>query len=171
MSKAEQGLQANQERYQTIPRVLVFIHNGDDILLIKGAPTKRIWANRYNGIGGHVEADEDIYTAAQRETLEETGLEVTNLRLRGIVNIDVGEATGIMLFVFTARSDRRQTVSSAEGTLVWVPQAELPRTDLVEDVPILLERLAKTREDAPPFFARYDYDQQERLRITFAESS
>ena len=171
MNKTDQGLQASQKRYQTIPRVLVFVYHRGDVLLIKGAPTKRIWANRYNGIGGHVEASEDVYTAAKRETLEETGLEVRGLRLRGIVNIDVGAATGIMLFVFTACSDRRQTISSAEGTLEWVPQAQLSQYDLVEDVPILLERLTRTAEDEPPFFARYDYDQQERLRITFAELS
>ena len=171
LKKADQGLQASQKRYHTIPRVLIFVHNRDDILLIKGAPTKRIWANRYNGVGGHVEADEDVYTAARRETLEETGLEVHNLRLRGIVNINVGEATGIMLFVFTAHSDKRQTLPSGEGTLEWVSRAQLPEYDLVEDVPILLERLAQTDDDAPPFFARYDYDQQERLRIKFAELS
>jgi 8-oxo-dGTP diphosphatase len=170
MKKADQGLQASQARYQVIPRVLIFVTNRDDVLLIKGAPTKRIWANRYNGVGGHVEAAEDVYTAAQRETLEETGLKVRALRLRGIVNIDVGKATGIMLFVFTAHSDTRQTLPSVEGTLEWVPLAELPEYDLVEDVPILLERLAQTSDDAPPFFARYDYDPQEQLRITFAEA-
>jgi 8-oxo-dGTP diphosphatase len=171
LKKADQGLQASQQRYHTIPRVLIFVRNGDDILLIKGAPDKRLWANRYNGIGGHVEADEDVYTAARRETLEETGLEVHNLRLRGIINIDVGKTTGIMLFVFTAHSDQRQTIASAEGTLEWVPQARLPEYDLVEDVPILIERLAKSGEAAPPFFARYDYDRQEKLRIRFAELS
>ncbi|MBN1583895.1 MAG: NUDIX domain-containing protein [Anaerolineae bacterium] len=169
--QAKQGLQASQERYHTIPRVLIFVHNRDDILLIKGAPTKRIWANRYNGIGGHVEADENIYTAAQRETLEETGLEVHHLRLRGVVNIDVGKSTGIMLFVFTAHSDKRQTRPSAEGTLEWVSRTQLLEYDLVEDVPVLLERMAQTDNDALPFFARYDYDERDQLRITFAALS
>jgi 8-oxo-dGTP diphosphatase len=167
MKKVDQGLQASQDRYRTIPRVLIFIFNQDDILLIRGAPTKRIWANLYNGVGGHVEADEDVYAAAQREALEETGLTVHNLRLRGVINIDVGEMTGIMLFVFTATSDQRQTRSSAEGTLEWVPLAQLADYELVEDVPLLLERLLEAGDGAPPFFARYTYDQQERLQIMF----
>jgi 8-oxo-dGTP diphosphatase len=171
MSKSDQGLRVSRERYQAVPRVLVFVHNGNDVLLLKGAPDKQIWANRYNGVGGHVEANEDVYTAAQRETLEETGLAVHNLSLRGVVNIDVGETTGIILFVFTAHSDTRQTVPSTEGTLEWIPRARLSEYNLVKDVPILLERLTQTSENAPLFSARYDYDEGERLRITFADMS
>jgi len=169
MGKADQGVAASQGRYAVIPRVLVFVMNGEDVLLLKGAPTKRIWPNCYNGVGGHVEADEDVYSAAQRETHEETGLSARDLRLRGVVNVDVGQPMGILLFVFTARSDRRQTVSSDEGALEWVPLQRLAEYDLVEDVPLLLERIATMDDSAPPFFARYDYDAQEQLHITFAE--
>jgi 8-oxo-dGTP diphosphatase len=170
LSKSDQGLHSSQDRYHVVPRVLVFIYNDDDVLLIKGAPSKRIWANRYNGVGGHVEANEDVYAAARRETAEETGLDVYDLRLRGVVNIDVGETTGIILFVFTARSDERETISSAEGTLEWISQSRLPECALVSDVPILIDRLSKTAHNTAPFFARYDYDEQEQLRIRFAET-
>jgi 8-oxo-dGTP diphosphatase len=148
--------------------VLVFVFNEKDVLLLKGAPTKRIWANRYNGVGGHVEASEDVYAAARREIWEETGLSVQDLALRGVVHIDTGQDTGIMLFVFTARSETRQTAASGEGTLEWVPEERLSAYDLVEDVPVLLTRIAGMPERAPPFFARYWYDEQDRLRISFA---
>ena len=90
MGKDDQGLQSGKRRFQVIPRVLVFLRNEDDVLLLKGAPDKRIWANLYNGVGGHVEVDEDVYSAALREVYEETGLEVSNLELRAIANIDAG---------------------------------------------------------------------------------
>ena len=170
MGKSEQGVEVSRRRYQVIPRVLVFVLSGDEVLLLKGAPTKRIWANRYNGVGGHVEAGEDVYTAAKRETREETGLNVHDLRCRGIVNIDAGQETGILLAVFTARSDERQTMPSEEGTLEWVPLARIQRLDLVEDVPVLLNRIAEMPEDAPPFSARYFYDEHDQLQITFAEA-
>jgi 8-oxo-dGTP diphosphatase len=176
MGKSDQGIVASAGQYTAIPRVLVFVFHGNDVLLLKGAPTKRIWANRYNGVGGHVEADEDVYAAARRETREETGLEVHDLRLRGIVNVDVGapgdspaSQVGILFFVFTARSEKRQTLPSAEGTLEWIPLQRLPQHDMVEDVPILLRRLAETPDTAPPFFARYFYDEGDRLHIAFAE--
>jgi len=56
MPKSEQGV--TFDRYAIIPRTLIFITregpSGLEVLLIKGAPTKRLWANRYNGVGGHV---------------------------------------------------------------------------------------------------------------------
>ena len=61
----EQGVSKN--RYQLIPRCLIFIRKDDSFLLIKGASNKKIWANKFNGIGGHIEKGEDIKSAAQRE--------------------------------------------------------------------------------------------------------
>ncbi|MBN1641358.1 MAG: NUDIX domain-containing protein [Anaerolineae bacterium] len=168
MGRSEQGVQASAGRYTVIPRVLVFVRNGGDVLLLKGAPDKRIWADRYNGVGGHVEPDEDVYAAAWRETYEETGLAVRDLRFEGLINIDAGATTGIMLAVFSARSDSRDTVPSAEGKLEWVPLSRLEDYALVEDIPVLLARIAARTEDAAPFFARYWYDNDDRLRIAFA---
>ena len=172
MGRAEQGVETSGGRYTVIPRVLVFVFSGEEVLLLKGAPDKRLWANRYNGLGGHVEAGEDVYTAARREVLEEAGLSVHDLRLRGIVNVDTGplasgQRIGIMFFVFGAHCATRQTRPSAEGTLEWVPLARLGEYDLVEDLPALLARM---RGNGPePFFARYWYDQEDRLQIAFAE--
>ncbi len=180
MGRSEQGVEASKGRYQVIPRVLVFVLNGGDVLLLKGAPDKQIWADRYNGVGGHVEPDEDVYAAALRETREETGLEVHALRFEGLVNIDVGSATGIMLVVFTARSASREAASSAEGTLEWVPLDRLDGYDLVQDIPVLLSRIVGRSAGAPPFFARYWYANTvpgagaaggERLQIEFARSA
>jgi 8-oxo-dGTP diphosphatase len=173
MGKSDQGVQASADRYRVIPRVLVFVLDSpthpQHVLLLKGAATKRIWANRYNGVGGHVEAGEDVYTAARRETHEETGLRVRGLSLRGVVNIDTGQEAGIMLFAFCAHTPEREVRASHEGALEWVPLDRLSDYDLVEDLPALLERIvAPGAGDAGPFFARYHYDEDDRLRITFA---
>jgi len=169
MGKAEQGVQKDTGRYTVVPRVLTFVFSGQDVLLLKGAPTKRLWANRYNGIGGHVEAAEDVYAAARREVAEETGLQAQDLRLRGVVHIDAGGVSGILMFVFSARTARRQTRPSEEGTLEWVPLEHLQERDLVEDIPILVRRIAAMPDDAPPFFARYWYDAGDKLQMAFVE--
>jgi len=169
MSSADQGVRHSLHRYQAVPRTLCFIAHGDDVLLLRGSPTKRIWPNKYNGVGGHVEANEDVYIAAIREMCEETGLDVSDARLRGVINIDTGEEIGIILFVFTAQARGREARPSPEGTLEWVRRDRVATLDLVEDLPELLPKVLAMRPDDPPFFARYHYDEHNRLVITFAD--
>jgi 8-oxo-dGTP diphosphatase len=157
-------------RYQVVPRTLCFVTHGEDVLLLRGAPDKRIWPNKYNGVGGHVEPDEDVHSAALREIREETGLEVHDLRLRGVINIpvDAGNNTGIVVFVFTATAASREVQPSDEGLLEWIGHDQLAKLDLVEDLPTLLPRVLAMGADEPPFFAHYHYDEQDQLVITFS---
>ena len=170
MAKIDQGVEKSAHRYKVVPRTLCFITHGDEILLLRGAPTKRIWPDKYNGVGGHVEANEDIYTSALREMCEETGLDVEDVQLRGIVNVDTAQETGIIVFVFTARALGRDARPSAEGMLEWVKQDQFMSLDLVEDLPELLPRVLAMQPDDAPFFARYHYDEHDRLVITFADT-
>lgn len=168
MPKSEQGV--TNDRYMIIPRALIFVTRGEDVLLIKGAPSKRLWANKYNGIGGHIEQGEDALSAAKRELNEETGLIGIDLRLVGTVMIDAGERTGIGLFVFhgEAQPGEISLVASSEGALEWVPYARLREYPCVEDVPVLLEKILTTPRPTAPFSARYDYDADDQLQIHFA---
>ena len=171
MPKYDQGIEVSlsRRRYTVTPRTLVFITRGEQVLLLRGAPTKRIWANKYNGIGGHVERDEDIYSAAKREVIEETGLTIDPLRLCGLINIDGAQASGILLLVFTAESPSGEPIASEEGALEWIRRDQLSHFDLVEDLITILPRALDLPSNAPPFFAHYHYDDQERLVIRFAD--
>lgn len=169
MGSNQQGADATTNRWLTMPRTLCFVLNGTDILLMKRAAHKRVFPNRYNGVGGHIERDEDPLTSARREILEETGLVVTDLRLRAVYNIDAGVPSGIMLFVFTAQSDTRDVVNNDEGTLYWIPEADLNNYDLVEDLPIILPRILVMDKDATPYFVHVSYDQSDQIQMLFAD--
>ena len=113
------------------------------MLLLKGAPHKRLWANLYNGLGGHVEADEDVQTAAVREVQEETGLAVEHLTLRGVVNVDTGhdeqgQRPGVMIFVFVGETGDRAVRTSPEGTPAWIPVGRVQDYPLVDDLYTLI---------------------------------
>ena len=132
MKATDQGTrEPGGQRYTVIPRTLVFVtsrnpHTGDrDVLLLRGAPDKRLWPNLYNGLGGHVEQGEGVSAAAEREVQEEAGLTVDNLDLRGVISIDTGEdemgaRPGVMVFVFHAESRKRVIIATDEGTPEWI---------------------------------------------------
>ncbi len=169
MPRSEQGL--THDRYICIPRTLIFLTRDDSVLLLKGASTKRIWANKYNGVGGHVERGEDILSSAERELLEETGL-FAELRLVGTLQVDVEPDAGISVYIFTGEAEQGEPRSSEEGSLEWIPFVELKEYPLVEDVAILLEKIREMDEQAPPFSARSFYDDDdEKLQVCFAKKN
>jgi len=149
-----------------IPRVLCFITHGDDVLLLRGAPDKRLWANRYNGIGGHVEPGEDVYSAARREIQEEAGIPITELRLRGIITVaPERDEPGVLLFVFTAQALSWDVQASAEGQPVWVARDQIGTLDVVEDVPVVLKWALEMKPDDPIFAARSFRDERGNIRL------
>ena len=162
MPKSDQGV--SNDRYQVIPRTLIFITSKEQVLMLKGADHKRLWAKKYNGIGGHVELGEDIYGAARRELKEEAGLEVNPLWLCGSIMIDTGESTGIHLFVFKGIYQGGNLQPSDEGTLEWIPVGNILDYPLVEDLKVILPEILKM-DTGKILYAQYAYDDHEQLQI------
>ena len=165
MPVSDQG--STDDRYTLIPRTLIFLTRGDRVLLMKGASSKRLWANRYNGIGGHIERGEDILSAARRELEEETGLTPEDLWLCGTITIDVGKNPGICVFICRGECPTGTPIDSTEGTSTWIPENELGEYPLVEDLNTLLPRVLALKKDDPPLSALYTYDEKDQLVITF----
>lgn len=169
MPAVDQGV--DPKRYMLIPRVLVFLTRDEHVLLLKGAPTKRIWANLYNGIGGHIERGEDVYSAAQRELKEEAGLTVTGLWLCGVVTVDTGQSPGIGIFILRGCCPEGELRTSHEGKPEWIPISDIQELPLVEDLYFLLPKILETKVDEPPFSAHFYYGKDDRLVIRMNEFS
>lgn len=150
---------SRRERHTARPVTLSFVSDGEAVLLLRHPAGNDRFAGRWNGIGGHVEAGEDLRAAALRELREETGLELPSLALRGVVHGADFLGHHALVFVFAGRVPRAP-VRSPEGLeLRWQPIAELDALPLVHDVAVLLPRVLA---EGDPFVALETYDGGDR---------
>jgi 8-oxo-dGTP diphosphatase len=83
---------------------------------------------KYNGLGGKMIPEEDIYTCLVRELYEEAGITCEKVVLRGIINWTGFGPLGENWLGFIYRVDRfRGTprLSNEEGDLKWVDIADI----------------------------------------------
>ena len=156
--------------YTVVPRTLVFIVHQGYLLLLRGAPSKRLWAGKLNGIGGHIEPGEDPLAAARRELWEEAGLEVEALALRALIHVSPpGATSGVMLFVYLGQSPSKRVCASAEGALRWYPLEALPLAEMVDDLPLLLPRVLGEIGQGHLVYGNYVPDRAGELTFHFSE--
>ena len=83
---------------------------------------------KFNGVGGKLEKNEDVATCMTREIMEETGLKVLSMSLRGTLCwADFGPNKENWLgFVFLIDGfEGEPRTENEEGTLSWVPVSSL----------------------------------------------
>ena len=102
---------------------------GDQVLMIhRNARPEDEHLGKYNGLGGKLEADEDVVAGMRREILEEAGITCEEMRLRGTISWPGfgknGEDWLGFVFLITRYAGTPFT-RNPEGTLEWKPRATL----------------------------------------------
>ena len=110
--------------------------------------------DKWVGIGGHFEQDESPEECLLRETRGETGLTLTDYRLRGVITFISDKWQTEYMFLYTATGYEGKIGDCNEGTLEWID-----RTD-VYDLPIwagdrIFFRLLEWRQDFFSLKLRY----------------
>lgn len=117
--------------YQPILGTLGYVLSADkkSVLLIhRNARPEDQHLGKYNGLGGKLERGESVTAGMKREILEESGLTVISLRLRGTVNWPGFGKNGEdwLGFIFVIDGfDSKPLTQNAEGTLTWEPIEKL----------------------------------------------
>lgn len=103
--------------------------DGSQVLLVhRNARDDDEHLGKYNGLGGKLEADEDVLAGMRREIHEEAGIECTALELRGTISWPGfgknGEDWLGFVFLVTA-FEGTPFERNDEGPLEWVPLEKL----------------------------------------------
>lgn len=143
--------------------------SGDETLLVhRTARASDQHLGKYNGLGGKMEADEDVFTCMEREILEESGLVCLNMQLRGTINWTGFGPTGEdwlgFIFLVTAFSGAPFT-RNQEGELLWYPVTKLLDLSMWEGdryfLPLVFD------QDPRPFHGYMPYQNGKPLSWTY----
>ncbi len=88
--------------------------------------------------GGHVENRESIVDSTIREIKEETGLDITDLRLCGIKQWFKDEVRNIC-FLFKTNKFSGELKSNDEGKNFWIKREDLSKYTLASNFQVMLE--------------------------------
>lgn len=107
--------------------------NGYTLMLHRNKRDKDFHKGKYNGIGGKLEAGESPEEAMAREAVEESGLTVRDMRLRGMITFPLFDGENDWLtFIYEITDFEGDIRENDEGTLSWVKDDELLTLNLWE---------------------------------------
>lgn len=89
--------------------------------------------------GGHVEPGESITDSVIREIYEETGLEISNLRMCGVKDWMRDDGSRYVVFLYKTNTFKGEITSSYEGNVWWVPLNELQKMNLPRSMHSMLK--------------------------------
>lgn len=127
--------------------------DGQQVLLVhRNKRPDDLHYGKYNGLGGKLDRDESVTDCMKREILEESGLEVTELRLRGTISWPGFGKGGADWFGFIFRIERwsgTPHTGNHEGTLEWVERGRLLDLPMWESDRLFLPMVF---DDSPAIF-------------------
>lgn len=104
---------------------------------------------KWVGIGGKIESGETPEQCCIREVKEETNLDITNLKYRGIINFLSDKWPDEIMHLFTASTSCNNALLECnEGDLKWVPISDITTLPIWEGDKVFLELL----QNNSPFF-------------------
>ena len=137
--------------------VLTYVMDGDNVLLI--LKKRGLGDGYYNAQGGHVELEETSTEAAMRETKEETGLTVSDLKERGTLRFQFKDGMRMVCYVFTTSVWEGDLKECDEAKPFWADKNNLDYDMMWKDDKLWLPLLLDGKE----FEGWFVFDDREML--------
>lgn len=126
---------------------LCYIEKDDSYLMLhRVKKDKDVNKDKWIGVGGHFEEGESPDECVIREVKEETGLTLTNYKLRGIVTFVLEDWGSEYMFLYTADGFEGEMIECNEGNLEWVKKSKVYELPVWEGDKIFF-RLLEEREE------------------------
>ena len=123
-------------------------------MLLRNKKKNDVNEGKWIAPGGKTEPGESPEECAQREVREETGLEVSRLKMRGILTFSSEGWEDEYIFVFTATEFSGEIIDCNEGELKWIDKKDILSLSLWEGDRVFLKLLI---DDGPFFSLKLSY--------------
>ena len=103
-------------------------------MLHRAKQVGKIYDNKWNGLGGKMEAGETPEECVVREVREESGLKIRDPKLKGVLTFPAFDGVDDWLvFVYVAdKFSGKPFKRSKEGALSWIPTKDISKLNLWE---------------------------------------
>ena len=122
---------------------------------------KDVHEGKWNGLGGKFELGESPEECVIREVKEESGFQITEPRLRGVMSFpEFKDNEDWLVFLFTADQFEGEMIESDEGELEWIKDEDLLGLNLWEGDKYFFKWL----EDDKFFSAKFCYKNKKLIK-------
>ena len=97
-------------------------------------------------IGGKIKKNEPIFTAAKREAMEETGMQLSNLEFHGILEEILyrqkeTEVDIFHIFIVSGQTKKKELIVSEEGITDWINLSDLDKIPLIPSDKLMITEM------------------------------
>ena len=136
-----------------------FVKKGNKYLLLHRNPNKRIMPDIWMAPGGHREFNEGLFACARREVMEETGLQIKNIKIKAVGNAYVKDIDQEFYFHMLTADYAGGILKGnpQDGTLVWLTKTEILKLDkLLPELKKILPHILSKEENVISYTAHYE---------------
>lgn len=148
------------EGYMKLATLCYVRVNDQTLMLHRIKKDQDMHQGKWNGLGGKLENGESPEECAIREIEEESGLRVSDPKMRGVITFPAFDGLeDWYVFVFTATQFTGALIDSNEGVLAWIDNDKLFDLNLWDGDKIFMRWL-----DQEKFFsAKFEYEDRQLI--------